>query len=462
MTLTTRGKSPSAFGERCIPPRGVAQRSNTPGILAFRAWRSGRITRLGATTDFHHGLLTPNPSANRWRRRSKYAQDTAPSSRQRLVDSAGTVCALLFLAPVLFQGCSNGHASPPPPRPPDVSVVTVMPERVALTSEWIATLDGYVNAQIRPQVTGYLLARHYEEGAGIRKGQVLFEIDARPVQSALAQARGQLAEAQAQLGKAERDVARDRPLAEQRAIAQGQFDNDVQASLAAQAAVQSATAAVETAQLNVGFTSVTSLIDGVAAIATAQIGDLVGPSTLLTTVSQIDPIKAYFPLSEQEYLQVAGRINSRNAKGPWEGGSLLTLVLADGSIYPRRGTFLAADREIDAKTGTIRISATFPNPDRTLRPGQYGRVRAETRVRTDALLVPQRAVNELQGAFQVRVVDWDNKVSTRTVRAGDRVLSRWIIERGLEPGARVVVEGAPSVDGAIVNPKPFTAAAEGH
>jgi membrane fusion protein (multidrug efflux system) len=342
-----------------------------------------------------------------------------------------------------------------------VSVVTIVPERVALTSDWIATLDGYVNAQIRPQVTGYLLSRNSEEGASVRKDQVLFEIDARPVQSALAQARGQLAEAQAQLGKAERDVARDRPLADQRAIAQGQFENDVQASLAAQAAVQSATAAVETAQLNVGFTKVTSLIDGVAAIATAQIGDLVGPSTLLTTVSQIDPIKAYFALSEQEYLQVAGRINSRNAKGPWEGGSQLTLLLADGSQYPRHGMFLAADREIDAKTGTIRISAAFPNPDHTLRPGQYGRVRTETRVRTDALLVPQRAVSELQGSFQVRVVDAANKVSTHTVKVGDRVGSRWIVEHGLERGARVVVEGAPAADGTVVNPKPFAAPAEG-
>jgi RND family efflux transporter MFP subunit len=369
---------------------------------------------------------------------------------------------LAVLPVILVPACSKTNAAPVPPRPPEVSIITVVPERVPLSSEWIATLDGYVNAQIRPQVSGYLLSRNYEEGAAVRKGQVLFEIDARPVQSALAQARGQLAEAQAQLGKAERDVARDRPLAEQRAIAQGQFDNDVQASLAAQAAVQSATAAVETAQLNVGFTKVTSLIDGVAAIATAQIGDLVGPSTLLTTVSQIDPIKAYFPLSEQEYLQVATRINSRNVKGPWEGGRLLTLVLADGTVYPRSGTFLAADREIDAKTGTIRISATFPNPDRTLRPGQYGRVRAETHVRTDALLVPQRAVSELQGSFQIRVLDADNKVSSHAVKVGDRVGSRWIIEQGLEPGARVVVEGAPASDGTVVNPRPFAPPAKAH
>jgi membrane fusion protein (multidrug efflux system) len=256
--------------------------------------------------------------------------------------------------------------------------------------------------------------------------------------------------------KTERDLVRDRPLAEQRAIAQSQLDNDIQANLAAQAAVKSFTAAMETAQLNVGFTKVTSLVDGVAAIATAQIGDLVGPTTLLTTVSQIDPIKTYFPLSEQEYLRMAGRINARGAKAPWAGSAALTLVLADGSVYARSGSFLAADREIDAKTGTIRICATFPNPDRILRPGEYGRVRAETSVQTDALLVPQRAVRELQGSFQLRVVGPDNTVATKTVKVGDRVGSRWIVAEGLEPGARVVVEGAVTRDGAVVNAKPFT------
>jgi membrane fusion protein (multidrug efflux system) len=344
-----------------------------------------------------------------------------------------------------------------------VRVVTVAPERVTLTSEWIATLDGYVNAQIRPQVSGYLLKRDYEEGAVVRKGQTLFEIDARPFIATRDQMRAQLGEARAQLGKAERDLQRDRPLAEQRAIAQSQLDNDVQADLAAQASVNSAAAAVETAELNLGFTKVTSLIDGVAAIATAQIGDLVGPSTLLTTVSQIDPIKAYFPLSEQEYLQIAGRINapgtSTASRAPWQGAAGLTLILADGSVYPRTGSFLAADREIDAKTGTIRISARFPNPNHLLRPGEYGRVRAETRVRADALLVPQRAVNELQGSFQVRVVGPDNKVSTRTVKVGERVGSRWVIDGGLEPGARVVVEGGSLSDGAVVNPRAFTAPA---
>jgi len=367
---------------------------------------------------------------------------------------------IIALLPAL-SGCRRTSALQPPPPPPQVSVITVEPERIALTSEWIATLDGYVNAQIRPQVSGYLIKRNYEEGALVRKGQVLFEVDARPFETALAQARAHLGEMEAQLGKTERDLRRDRPMAEQRAIAQSQLDNDIQANLAAEAAVKSAQAAVETAQLNVGFTKVVSLVDGVAAIATAQIGDLVGPSTLLTTVSQVDPIKAYFPLSEQEYLQVAPTINSRNRKTPWQSGTGLTLVLVDGTVYPRAGSFLAADREIDAKTGTIRISAVFPNPDRTLRPGQYGRVRAETKVRTDALLVPQRAVAELQGTYQVRVVGPDNTIATRTVTPGDRIDSRWIIDRGLEPGARVVVEGPPLRDGTEVKPLPFAPFAPG-
>ena len=362
---------------------------------------------------------------------------------------------------LLLSGCRSGTAAAPA-APPQVSVITVEPERVALSSEWIATLDGYVNAQIRPQVSGYLVKRDYEEGAVVRRGQVLFEIDPRPLEAALAQARAQLGEAQAQLGKTERDLARDRPLAGQRAIAQSQLDNDVQANLAAQASVKSAEAAVQTAQLNVGFTKVTSLIDGVAAIATAQIGDLVGPSTLLTTVSQINPIKAYFPLSEQEYLQMAARINGVRGKGtdaPWQARSGITLVLADGSVYPHQGSFVAADREIDPKTGTIRISAVFPNPDRTLRPGQYGRVRAETRVVPDALLVPQRAVIELQGTFQVRVVGPDNIITTRSVMPGERVGSRWIVESGLRQGDRVVVESAQVRDGSVVNPQPYSAPA---
>jgi RND family efflux transporter MFP subunit len=367
------------------------------------------------------------------------------------------VCSILSAA-----SCSRSSASSPAQLPPEVSVITVEPERVALTAEWIATLDGYVNAEIRPQVSGYLIKRDYDEGAFVRAGQVVFEIDPRPFEAILAQARGQLAEAQAQLGKTERDVQRDRPLAEQHAIAQSQFDNDVQANLAAQAAVRSAEATVQTAELNVGFTKVKSLIDGVAAIATAQIGDLVNPSTLLTTVSQVDPIKAYVPLSERDYLRMAGRINAgRRSSAPWRSGTL-TLALADGTEYPRRGWFLAADRAIDPTTGTIRISAAFPNPDHVLRPGQYGRVRAETEVLTGALLVPQRAVSELQGSFQLRVVAPDDTAATRTVVMGDRVGNQWIVQRGLEPGDRVIVEGPASRDGTSVRTRPFVPPAASH
>ena len=353
-----------------------------------------------------------------------------------------------------LAGCSTASkAAPAPPPPPQVSIVTVAPERVALPREWITTLDGYVNAQIRPQVSGYLVRQSFTEGAHVSKGQVLFEIDPRPFQAVLDQAEARVAEAEAQLGKAERDLARDRPLAEQRAIAQSQLENDVQAQLAATAALKSAQAAVQTAQLNLAFTRVTSLVDGVAAIATAQIGDLVGPQTLLTTVSKIDPIKAYFPLSEQEYLQIAGTINQRGHRQPF--GSPLTLILADGSTYPHAGAFLAADREIDPKTGTIRIGATFPNPQQLLRPGQYGRVRVDMQVVPNALLVPQRAVTELQGTYQVRTIDAANRVSTHAVHVGSRIGNRWVIEQGLTAGDRVVVEGATTRDGMTVKVTPF-------
>jgi RND family efflux transporter MFP subunit len=372
----------------------------------------------------------------------------------------GPVATVSLLALAACRATYAEAPKAPPTAPPEVSVITVVPERVALTSEWIATLDGFVNAQIRPQVSGYLVQRNYREGAAVHKGDVLFEIDPRPLNAVLNQAMAQVAQAEAQLAKSARDVERDTPLAAQQAIAQSQLDTEIQAFRAAHANVQSLKATVETAQLNVGFTKVTSLIDGVAAIATAQIGDLVGPNTLLTTVSQVSPIKAYFAVSELDYLQMAGRING-GARAPWAGGSAVTLILADGNVYPHSGSFLAADREIEAKTGTIRISATFPNPERMLRPGQYGRVRAETHVRTDALLVPQRAVSELQGSFQLRIVGPDNTVTTKTVKVGDRMGSRWIIDEGLQPGARVVVEGARTADGTVVNPKPFAPSGDG-
>jgi RND family efflux transporter MFP subunit len=357
----------------------------------------------------------------------------------------------------LIQACVGGEAAPAPPPPPKVSVVDVTPETVPVSSEWITTLDGYVNAQIRPQVSGYLIRRNYHEGAMVRKGQVLFQIDPRPFQATLAQVQAQVAQAQAELGRTERDVERDTPLAKARAIPHSQLDNDVQANLAAKAAVQAARAAVATAELNVGFTSVRSLVDGIAAIATAQIGDLVTPASLLTTVSQVDPIRAYFSLSEQEYLRIADQINRPVAtSGLWKTGPMLTLTLADGSRYPITGAFLAADREIDSRTGTIRISAAFPNPRHLLRPGQYGRVSAQTEVVRSALLIPQRAVSELQGKTQVRTVERNNKVSLKTVTLGDRVGNRWIVQSGLERGARVIVDATQVPAGTVVQPRRVT------
>jgi RND family efflux transporter MFP subunit len=362
---------------------------------------------------------------------------------------------------LLGTGCRGSEAAPAAPPPPNVNVIAVTPEDVAIVSEWIATLDGYVNAQIRPQVTGYLIKRNYLEGLPVTKGQVLFEIDPRTFKVAQSQAEAQLAQAQANLGRAERDVARDTPLAKERAIPQSQLDNDIQAHLAARASVKAAQAAIESARLNVGFATVRSLIDGIAAIATAQIGDLVTPASLLTTVSQIDPIKAYFSLSEQEYLRVAKQLNQGSQpKELWQSGAALTLILADGSEYGQTGAFLAADREMDPSTGTIRISAVFPNPSGTLRPGQSGRVRADTQQVKNALLVPQRAVNELQGASQLRVVGADNKVSLRTVTLGARVGTRWIVTKGLEPNDRVLVDSPQVRDGTLVNPTLQTAVAE--
>jgi RND family efflux transporter MFP subunit len=377
-----------------------------------------------------------------------------------------TSLILLFsvLIPSSFlTACVGGQAAPAsnaPAPPPTVSVLNLVPETVKVSTEWVANLDGFVNAQIRPQVSGYLVRTAYREGAEVRKGDVLFEIDPRTFAAALAQAEAQLAQARAQLGRTEQDVQRDQPLAAERAIARSQLDNDVQANLAAQASVKVAEAMVETARLNLGFTKVRSLVGGVAAIATAQIGDLVGPNTLLTTVSQVNPIRAYFALNEQEYLRVSSQINAQGrSQSLWGNGTALTLTLADGTVYPEPGTFLAADRQIDPKTGTIRISATFPNPNNQLRPGQYGRVSADTRVEQNVLLVPQRAVTDLQGTAQLRIVAPDDTVQIKSVTLGDRIGSRWIVQKGLAAGDRVVVDSGQVAQGTKVTTKPFNAEA---
>jgi membrane fusion protein (multidrug efflux system) len=315
------------------------------------------------------------------------------------------------LATAVFAvGCGKTNAAPAIPVP-EVEVASVVQQDVPIVSEWVATLDGYVNAQIQAQVPGYIIQQTYKEGSFVRKGQLLFQIDPRPFQALLDQANAQLAQAQAQLGKTEMDVDRDTPLAKERAIAQSQLDNDVQANKAVKAAVKAAEAQVEQAQLNLDFTNVKSLIDGIAGIAQVQIGNLVNPTTVLTSVSQINPIKAYFSISEQEYLHYAEKINAETQKEVPTNGPPFDLILADGSVYPYRGTGLLTNRQVDITTGTIQVVCSFPNPRNLLRPGQFGRLRAAPEVRHDALLVPQKAVNELQGTYQLAVVGSDNKVS---------------------------------------------------
>jgi RND family efflux transporter MFP subunit len=345
---------------------------------------------------------------------------------------------------LVTAGCGGPNAAPAPPSL-EVEVASVLQKDVPIVSEWVATLDGYINAQIQPQVAGYVIRQTYKEGSFVRKGQILFQIDPRPFQALLDQAKAQLAQAQAQLGKTEMDVNRDTPLAKERAIAQSQLDNDVQAEQAAKAAVMAAEAFVEQARLNLEFTDAKSLIDGVAGIAQVQIGNLVNPTTVLTTVSQVNPIKAYFSISEQEYIHYADRINAQTQEEVPSGGPPFELILADGSIYPHKGFGLLTNRQVDTATGSIQIVCSFPNPKNALRPGQFGRLRAAPEVRNGALLVPQKAVTELQGTYQLAVVGADNKVIIRAIRVGDRVGPEWIVESGVKAGDLVIVEGLQKV-----------------
>jgi RND family efflux transporter MFP subunit len=376
---------------------------------------------------------------------------------------SGAVFAVLATVGIFVSGCNRGRAATAAPRP-EVEVTTVEQRDVPVYSEWVATLDGYVNAQIRPQVSGYITKQNYTEGSLVRKGQVLFEIDPRPFVASLDRAKGDLAQAQAQLGKSTLDVERDKPLAEAMAIAKSQLDNEVQAKLGAQAAVESGKAAVEQAELNLEWTKVTSVVDGIAGIAQVQIGNLVSASSILTSVSQVEPIKAYFPISEREYVLVQKHSEAPSSKHTIRFfGSSLQLILTDGSSYPQKGKILLADRQVDSSTGTIRIVAAFPNPGNVLRPGQYGRVRVETDMKKGALLLPQSAVAESQGTYQVVVVGSDHKVSMRTVKPGETVGTMWVIDEGLKPGEQVVVEGLHNLkQGTLVTPNPVRLSGKGN
>ena len=412
------------------------------------------------------------------------------------------LAALIVGGLLLATGCSKTTSAARSTPPPDVDVIQVEQRDVPIYGEWIGTLQGLVNADIKAQVSGYLLKQNYVEGSFVRQGQALFEIDPRPFQAALDQAQGQLAQAQGQLaqanaqlgqaqaqlevaqanqGKTQLDYERYIPLAKEQAITQQELDNATQGNLAAKAQVvaaraavetaraqiqaatatiQSANAAVEQAKLNLGFTRLISPIDGIAGRANQQVGALVNKdSVAVTTVSTVDPIKVVFTVSEQEYLDFNRRFATEARRQEETRRLQLDLILADGTAYARPGKFYFADREVDPQTGAIRIAGLFPNAGNILRPGQYGRVRTSTRTQPGALLIPQRAVSELQGSYQVAVVDSQNKVAIRNVTPGDRVGKLWIITEGLKPGERVVAEGVQKVGpGALVNPKPFTPA----
>lgn len=448
---------------------------------------------------------------------------------QRKLSISLVLIGIAAVAIVVGFARSSKPAQAAPPAL-EVEVVSVEQKNVPIYSEWIGTTEGMVNAELKAQVTGYLLRQDYKEGSFVKKGQLLFEIDPRPFQAALdqangqvaqyegqveqassqitqaeaqlAQAKSQLVEAQARLAQAEAnqvktelDVQKYRPLAEQKAVTQQDLDNALQANKASKAQVdagragvetaraqmahanaqiktakagvatakgqlENARAAVKTAALNLSFTRIVSPIDGIAGIAQAQVGDLVSTtSNPLTTVSTLDPIKVYFTLSEQDYLRYTKPFLSKAE----QNGSLehleLELILSDGTTFPEKGTFYFADRQVDPKTGSIRMAGIFPNPNNGLRPGQFGRVRAITSVQQDALMVPQRAVSELQGTYQVAVVGVDNKVSFRPVKVGERSGSMWVITEGLAGGEVIVTEGTIKVrPGMVVKPKPFVAA----
>ncbi len=407
--------------------------------------------------------------------------------------------AVLTLA-IILSGCSGttSASTTPPAQAPEVEVARVVQQNVPVTREWIGTLDGMVNAAIKAQVTGYLLTQNYSEGSFVKKGQLLFEIDPRPFQAALDQAQGQLAQANGQLAQAKAqlvqseaqlkqaqanqrrtqlDVDRYIPLAKQQAITQQDLDNATQNNLsalaqveasnaqietakaqiqAASAAVEAGKAAVEAARVNLGFTRLTSPIDGIAGKALVQIGNLVSPAGgPITTVSTLDPVKAEFTVGEQEYLAFTRSASNLSR-------FQLDLILADGSTYAHKGRFLFADRQVDQTTGAILLTAQFPNPGNVLRPGQYAKVRAVVGSRQNALLVPQRAVTELQGNYLVAVVNDENKVEIANVKVGDRVGAMWLINDGLKAGQRVIADGSMKVRaGMQVNPKPATVAAAG-
>jgi len=371
--------------------------------------------------------------------------------RRIVLVSAVLICGSLFV------GCSRKPAQTAA-APPEVLVTTVTPHDVPRVLERVATLDGFINANINAQVQGNIISRDYTEGSVVKKGDLLFRIDPRPFEAALAQAKGTLAKDKANQVKADADEKRAHDLFKKKVISDQERDTAIAAAGSSRANVEADQAAVETAELNLGYTKVTAPIDGLAGFANKQVGDLVGPSTgLLTTVSQIDPIKAVVTAGEGPFTDFVSRHPDATERNAYVKTLEFQLILGNGEIYPHKGNFYALDRSLDPKTGSIRYYVTFPNPGNVLRPGQFGKVRFVADMKKGAMVIPQEAVNELQGGYQVAVVDQNNKASIRPVKMGERIGAMWEVNDGLKPGDRVIVQGAQKVrEGSPVKVKEWT------
>ena len=358
--------------------------------------------------------------------------------------SFGSVVLLAIVA--VFAGCSKSGTNDITSGPPEVLVTEPLQRDVPIVREWIGSLDGSVDADVRARVSGYVISQNYKEGTVVKQGDLLFQIDPTVYEAAVEQAKAGLAQAEANQLQTEQTEQRETRLFEQKVESAQNRDNAVQSNTAAKAAVKAEQATLRQAEVNLDWTKITAPIGGVAGIANPGIGDLVGPGDAnpLATISTVDPIKVYFQISEQDYLKVAQERTDANRGNPAPPPPV-EIILADGTLYPRQGKFSTVDRQVDNQTGTIRLAALFPNPDNILRPGQFVRVRVTVRTLTGALLVPQRAVNELQTSFELAVVGADNKAEIRTVKVGERVGSLWVVEDGLKPGERVVVEGLQKV-----------------
>jgi membrane fusion protein (multidrug efflux system) len=351
---------------------------------------------------------------------------------------------------------SCGKKTPPPPPPPEVLVTDVKQQDVPIYNEYVGQLDASVNATIEARVQGYLISQNYNEGQLVKKGDVLFQIDRRPLEAALAQAKAAFLQADASAKQAELNAQRNTELFQRKVASEQERDNAVQSAAAARAQAEAQRAAVEQAQLNLEYTTIVAPVDGIAGLTRVQVGDLINAGTVLTTVTKVDPIKAYFTVSEQRFSEYSRRWADPQERIAHEKELRFEIILADGSTYPHIGEWFGADNQVDPRTGSIRIAAVFPNPGNILRPGQFARTRVQSEIRTGALLVPQRAVTELQGSQQVAVIGPENKAHIQPVKMGRRIDHEWIVEDGLKVGDHIVVEGVQKArEGVVVNPKPW-------